>query len=52
MAPLQPVRLLDHCRAKLGIDVVGPIDGAPTLLRYTIIMVDYRSKWAEVGVYP
>ncbi|KAK8400587.1 hypothetical protein O3P69_003331 [Scylla paramamosain] len=42
--------LLDKCWVKLGIDVVRPIEGAPASSHYVITMVDYRSKWAEVGM--
>lgn len=36
--------------SKLGVDVVGPIDGAPTSSRYAITLVGYSSKWVEVGL--
>ena len=50
MVLLQPVRLPDKCWAKLGIDVVEPIDEAPKSPRYAITVVDYRSKCAEIGL--
>ncbi|XP_043212789.1 uncharacterized protein K02A2.6-like [Amphibalanus amphitrite] len=47
-APMQPVDLPDRAWSKLGMDIVGPINGAPATARYAITLIDYRSKWAEV----
>ncbi|KAF0292106.1 uncharacterized protein FJT64_009868 [Amphibalanus amphitrite] len=44
----QPVDLPDRAWSKLGMDIVGPINGAPATARYAITLIDYRSKWAEV----
>lgn len=52
MAPLQPVQLPDRCWSKLGIDVVGTIEGAPGSSRFAITMIDYRSKWPEARLVP
>ncbi|XP_043237499.1 uncharacterized protein K02A2.6-like [Amphibalanus amphitrite] len=49
-APLQPVPLPDRAWSKLGIDVVGPIAGAPPSARYAITVIDYASKWPEVAL--
>ena len=46
-APMQPVELPDRAWSKLGIDIVGPINGAPASSGFAITMVDYFSKWVE-----
>ncbi|XP_037083880.1 uncharacterized protein K02A2.6-like [Pollicipes pollicipes] len=51
-APLQPVPLPDRAWSKLGIDVVGPIAGAPPSARYAITVIDYASKWPRVALTP
>lgn len=50
MAPLRPVPLPRRCWEKLGIDIVGLIEGAPLIDRFAITADDYRSKWAELGL--
>lgn len=52
MAPLQPVPLPDKPWSKLGLDIVGPIPGAPSHARFAVTMTDYYSKWVEVGLTP
>ncbi|XP_043205779.1 uncharacterized protein K02A2.6-like [Amphibalanus amphitrite] len=49
-APLQPVELPDRPWSKLGLDIVGPIPGAPPSAKYAITMTDYHSKWPEVAL--
>ena len=49
-APLQPVELPDRPWQKLGLDIVGPIPGAPASSRYAITMTDYHSKWPEIAL--
>ncbi|XP_043206121.1 uncharacterized protein K02A2.6-like [Amphibalanus amphitrite] len=49
-APLQPVELPDRLWSKLGLDIVGPIPGAPPSAKYAITMTDYHSKWPEVAL--
>ena len=49
---MQPVELPDRAWSKLGIDIVGPINGAPASSRFAITMVDYFSKWVEIALTP
>ncbi|KAF0308745.1 uncharacterized protein FJT64_020061 [Amphibalanus amphitrite] len=49
-APLQPVELPDRPWSKLGLDIMGPIPGAPPSAKYAITMTDYHSKWPEVAL--
>lgn len=48
--PLQPVELPEQPWAQLGVDIVGPIPSAPADCRYAVTLIDYFSKWAEVGL--
>lgn len=32
------------------MDIVGPINGAPASARFAITLIDYRSKWVEIGL--
>ena len=50
MAPLQPVPLPEKPWSKLGLDIVGPIPGAPHNARFAVTVTDYYSKWDEVGL--
>ena len=49
VAPMQPDTLHDRPWKKLGIDFVGPDYSAPDAERYTIFLIDYRSKWPEIA---
>ena len=49
-APLQPVSFPARPWSKLGIDIVGPIVGAPQSARYAVTLTDYHSKWVEVAL--
>ncbi|KFD45545.1 hypothetical protein M513_13580 [Trichuris suis] len=46
--PLQPVPYPSSAWEKLGIDIVGPLPGAPYGQRFAITLIDYYSKWPEV----
>ena len=46
--PLQPVSLPAAAWDKIGIDFIGPME-APRSQRYAVVLVDYFSKWVEVG---
>ena len=48
-APLQTVPLPDRSWSKLGVDIVGPIAGAPPSCRFAVTATDYFSKWPEVA---
>uniref|UniRef100_A0A3B3CC70 Gypsy retrotransposon integrase-like protein 1 n=1 Tax=Oryzias melastigma TaxID=30732 RepID=A0A3B3CC70_ORYME len=48
-APLVPVPFPSLPWEKVAIDVVGPFETAVWDCRYAITMVDYHSKWPEVG---
>ena len=49
-APMRQTEL-PHCVWwKLGMDIVLPIDGEPASARFEITLVDYRSKWDEIGL--
>ena len=48
-APLHPVPLPDGPWEKLGIDFIGPMEGGGQRQRFAIVLVDYYSKWPEVG---
>ena len=48
-APLQPVPLPERPWQKVAIDIVGPFETATQACRYAITLVDYYSKWPEVG---
>ncbi|KAF0303206.1 uncharacterized protein FJT64_024780 [Amphibalanus amphitrite] len=47
--PLQPVPYPDKPWSQLGLDVVGPLPGAPAHARFAVTLTDYGSKWVEVG---
>jgi len=47
--PLTPVPLPETCWSKLGIDFIGPLEHGGVQKRFAIVMVDYYSKWPEVG---
>ena len=47
-APLHPVPLPDQAWDKVGLDFIGPME-APRNQRYAVVLVDYFSKWVEVG---
>uniref|UniRef100_A0A5S6R443 RNA-directed DNA polymerase n=1 Tax=Trichuris muris TaxID=70415 RepID=A0A5S6R443_TRIMR len=49
--PLQPVPLPSAEWEKLGIDIVGPLNGMPYTQRFAVTMIDYYSKWPEVYFY-
>ena len=51
-APLQPVPYPDKPWSKVGVDIVGPIPGAPHSARFAVTVVDYHSKWAEAALTP
>ena len=34
---------------KLGLDIVGLFEKAPPNMRFAISLIDYPSKWPEVG---
>ena len=46
--PLQPVPFPPAPWHMAGLDIVGPMTG-PRQCRYAIVLVDYYSKWPEVG---
>ena len=48
-APLHPVPLPDGPWEKVGIDFIGPMEGGGQRQRFAIVLVDYYSKWPEVG---
>ena len=48
-APLQPVKFPERPWEKVAIDIVGPFERATNDCRYAITLVDYNSKWPEVG---
>lgn len=47
--PLNPVPFPSKPWEKLGLDIVGPDMSVPENCRYAITMIDYYSKWPEVG---
>lgn len=48
-APFQPVEWPLRPWEKVAIDIIGPIDQAPQHARFAVVLVDYHSKWPEVG---
>jgi len=50
MPPLQPVPLPSAAWEKLAMDIVRPLDKAPTDSRYAITLIDYFSRWLEVAL--
>ncbi|XP_064465196.1 uncharacterized protein K02A2.6-like [Ornithodoros turicata] len=48
-APLQPVPLPAKLWQKLAIDIVGPFQSAPYSARFAITLMDYYTRWQEVG---
>uniref|UniRef100_A0A8C8DDQ5 Integrase catalytic domain-containing protein n=1 Tax=Oryzias sinensis TaxID=183150 RepID=A0A8C8DDQ5_9TELE len=48
-APLVPVSFPSSPWDKMAIDVVGPFETAALDCKYAITLVDYHSKWSEVG---
>ena len=48
-SPLHPVPLPDGPWEKVGIDFIGPMEGGGQRQRFAIVLVDYYSKWPEVG---
>ena len=48
-APLIPVPYPEKPWSKLAIDIVGPFERASSECRYAITLIDYYSKWPEVG---
>ncbi|XP_043209897.1 uncharacterized protein K02A2.6-like [Amphibalanus amphitrite] len=48
-APLHPVPLPEGPWEKVGIDFIGPMEGGGQRQRFAIVLVDYFSKWPEVG---
>lgn len=46
--PLQPVPLPAAAWDKVGLDFIGPME-APRQHRFAVVLVDYYSKWVEVG---
>ena len=48
-APMKPVPFPAKPWEKLAIDIVGPNDSLPVDCRYAITLIDYHSKWPEVG---
>ena len=48
-APLHPVQLPEGPWKKVGIDFIGPMQDGGKRERFAIVMVDYFSKWPEVG---
>ena len=47
-APLHPVPLPGAAWEKVGVDFIGPME-ARRQHRYAVVLVDYFSKWIEVG---
>lgn len=48
-APLQPVARPSDPWKKVAIDIVGPMDYLPAHCRFAFTLVDYYSRWPEVG---
>ena len=48
-APLKPVPFPDNAWDKLCLDIVGPFELATNQCKYCITLMDYYSKWPEVG---
>jgi transposase InsO family protein len=48
-APMQPVARPSGPWKKVAIDIVGPMDYLPAHCRYAFTLVDYFSRWPEVG---
>ncbi|XP_064475694.1 uncharacterized protein K02A2.6-like [Ornithodoros turicata] len=48
-SPLHPVPFPAKPWAKLGVDIVGPLEDCPHSCRYAITLIDYHSKWPEVS---
>ncbi|XP_037086818.1 uncharacterized protein K02A2.6-like [Pollicipes pollicipes] len=46
--PLQPVPLPETAWDKVGLDFIGPME-APRQQRFAVVLIDYYSKWIEVG---
>ncbi|KFD64425.1 hypothetical protein M514_04349, partial [Trichuris suis] len=46
--PLQPVPFPSAAWDKLGVDIVGPLQGMSYGHRFAVTMIDYYSKWPEV----
>ena len=47
--PLEPVPFPEGPWEKLGLDIVGPFEKAPLNTKFAISLIDYHSKWPEVG---
>ena len=46
--PLHPVPPPETAWEKVGVDFIGPME-APRQHRYAVVLIDYYSKWIEVG---
>ncbi|MEL6816472.1 MAG: RNase H-like domain-containing protein, partial [Cyanobacteria bacterium J06598_3] len=46
---LNPVPFPDKPWSKVGIDFIGPLEGGGVNRRFAVVLVDYYSKWPEVG---
>ena len=49
IAPMIPVQYPEKPWSKVAIDIVGPFERSSTECRYAITLIDYYSKWPEVG---
>ena len=47
--PLEPVAFPEGPWEKLGLDIVGPFKIVPLNMEFAISLIDYHSKWPEVG---
>ena len=47
--PLEPVPFPEGPWEKLGLDIVGPFEKAPLNTKFAVSLIDYHSKWPEVG---
>ncbi len=48
-APMQPVEFLKGPFQQVAIDIVGPFEKGATDCKFAITLIDYFSKWPEVG---
>ncbi|XP_064469772.1 uncharacterized protein K02A2.6-like [Ornithodoros turicata] len=48
--PMQPVPFPEEPWEQVAMDIVGPFHNAPPGCKFAITLVDYHSKWPEVGL--
>lgn len=48
-SPITPTKLPERAWERLALDICGPFEGLGVPDTYALVMVDYYSKWPEVG---